>query len=111
MKKTPLKRHEITIKRPTVVEGSRGQLDKSAPPKTIASHIPASIEPLQGRELELARITYSNAQQRVRFYDDPNWNLTTKDYLEFGIRRFNIGHIMHDEEIELEAICLCAEDA
>jgi len=104
-----IKRHSVTILRPSLTLGSRGQVDGS--PTIIASDVPCAIEPLAGRELELARHQVADATQRVTFFDDPSWCLSTRDYLEFGSRRFNIGHISRRDEVELEAVLLCAEDA
>jgi len=107
MKPAPVKRHVVTIKRPVTSVGTRGQL--TGTDTTVASSVPCSIEPLQGRELEYARQMVADATQRVRFYDDSAWALTTKDYLEFGSRRLNIGYIKRDEEVQLEVELLCAE--
>src|SRR3990167_1441101 len=97
-----LKRHAVTIKRPSTALGTRGQRDGD--PIIVAADVPCSIEPLSGRELELARHQVADATQLVTFFDDPSWNLSTRDYLEFGSRVLNIGHISHAEEVEFEAV-------
>ena len=102
-----VKRHSVNIKRPSTTVGDRGQITGN--PTTVAADVPCSIEPLGGRELELAKQIVANATQRVMFYTGDDWNLNTKDFLLFGTRRLNIGHISYADEVELEAVCLCAE--
>ena len=102
-----VKRHAVNIKRPSLTVGDRGQITGN--PTTVAEDVPCPIEPLSGRELELAKQIVSNATQRVTFYVGDDWNLTTKDYLVFGTRQLNIGHISYADEVEFEAVCLCAE--
>ena len=109
MKPRPHKRHAVTIRRPVTVLGTRGQLDTDTQPLIVAKDVPCSIENLNGRELEYARQIVADATKRVRLFDDPAWSLTSKDYLEFGSRRLNIGYVDHPDEIELEAVLLCAE--
>lgn len=74
-----IKRHAVTILRPSTTVDSRGQLSGSA--TTVVSDVPCSIEQLSGRELELARQRMANATLRVRMFSDPAWRLTTGDYL------------------------------
>lgn len=102
-----VKRHAVDIKSKTTTLGPRGQLQGSD--TTVASSVPCSIEPLQGRELELARQIVADASFRVTMYGDPDWSLTTKHWLEFGSRRLNIGYIRTPDEIDLEYELLCGE--
>lgn len=102
-----VKRHAVTIKRPSTTIGDRGQITGDA--STVAEDVPCSIEPLSGRELELAKQIVANATQRVTFYVGDEWKLTTKDFIVFGTRELNIGHISYADEVEFEAVCLCAE--
>lgn len=109
-----LKRHSVTIKRPATTLDSRGQVDTSATPTTVAEDVPASIEHLQGREVEIARQIVPTATHRVKFFGDPAWSLTPGDYLvpdSDSTRKLNIGDIAKPEDIDaMEYILLCGEE-
>lgn len=111
MPKAPTKRHFVTLMRPTRQLDSRGQV--TGDDFLIASEVYASVEPLNGRELELAQQQFAAASTRVRLYVDENWGLAPPDYLlrEAGGPRLNIGHIAYDREIEREAVLTCGEEA
>ena len=115
MRSAPLKRHSVDIMRPPAIADAaydaRGQLSGSA--KVVAKDVPCSIDQLQGRELELARQNMAQASLRIRLFGDPEWNLTTGDYLlrESDSTRIDIGHIRDPNETDLEYTLTCSEEA
>ena len=101
----PAKRHLVTVMRPAEATDEYGQTQGQ--PATILKDVPCSIEPLSGRETELARQTFGIASLRVRMYGDPAKPLQYTDWLAFGGRRLNIGQIIdrHQNGLDLELIC------
>lgn len=104
----PVKRHFITIKRPSSEKGAKGQPTGSD--TIILPDVPASVETLSGNELELARQTVSNATHRVIVWANPNKPITTRDYCVFGSRVLRIGHYDDLEQKGLEWVLICSEE-
>lgn len=108
-KKSPPKRHIVQIKLPAAATGSRGQ--RSGADTLVMNNVWASIEPLAGTELELARQKYAAVTHRVCLFGDPNNPLTTKHYILFGSRKLQIGFTGNGEETGYEYQLLCGETA
>ena len=104
----PVKRHICDIVRPNTALTQRGQrpVQDPAADTVVASNVLYSREPLRGRELELARQIDAQMNERVRLYVDPSWDLTSDDYLRdlTTDEVLNIGDIVYDEGIQVEAI-------
>jgi head-tail adaptor len=98
-------RHVVTVKRPATTKGSRGQNTGTAATLGIAR---AKIETLSGRELEIANQVYAGAALRVTIRHFPG--LVASDYLEFGSRRLEIGHVENVEQKDWWNVLLCSED-
>ena len=103
------KRHVATIKRPASALGSRGQRAPQDPANdtTVAADVLYSREPLRGRELEIARQVDAQMTERARFYVDPSWSLSSDDYLvdQTTSEIMNIGDIVYEQGVQVEAIC------
>ena len=110
-RKLGTKRHRVDIMAPPTTLDGRGQIDANEDPVTVAQGIPCSIEPLQGRELELARQVMANAQHKVTVWASNKWKLTTQNWLVFNGRRLNIGHISDTSAIGHEYVLTCGEAA
>jgi head-tail adaptor len=104
----PVKRHFITIKRPSSLTGTKGQ--RTGNDTILLRDVPASVETLSGNELELARQTVANATHRVIVWADPENPITTRDYCLFGARVLRIGHYDDPEQKGLEWVLLCSEE-
>lgn len=103
-----LKRHRVTIKRPSTAKGTLGQ--RTGADTILLADVPCSIMTLAGNELEHARQTVANATHRVEMWIDPANPLTTLDYLVLSDgRRLNIGHVDDLDQKGLEYVLLCGE--
>ena len=103
------KRHTVTIKRPGDTLDELGRRDVTSD-TVVAENVPCSIEPLSGRELEVARQNFPTATHRVRLFADLNWDLTPRDYLvpETG-ENLEIADRQYAEGIIWEANLLCGQ--
>jgi SPP1 family predicted phage head-tail adaptor len=96
-------RHKVTVQSYTITStGDRGQPVKSW--STYAT-VPAMIEELGGRKLELARQQVATATHKVtiRYLSQ----LTVKDRFVFGSLTLNIGSIQNEKLLNFHQECLC----
>lgn len=99
-------RHLITIRQPAVPgDIIRGQADQ--PAVTIADKTPASIEPLDGRELFEAQQMSANISHRIRLRYRAGVKPTQQ--VLFGARVFEISSVINVEERNIELRLLCQE--
>ena len=109
------KLHRATIKRPpSGTFGSRGQVTGSE--TTVKADVPIGLEELSGREFEFARQRVANATHRVQATLEPDWAVTTKDYLEVtklsGVTlTLNIGAVINIDGLDREHELTCMEAA
>lgn len=108
MKPAPTKRHVVSIMRPSTTLDPRGQV--TGPDTQVAGSVYASVEYLNGRELEIARQIEPDVSMRIRFFVSESWALKTSDFLLYRGSRVGIGYISYKEDIRLEATCLCQEE-
>ena len=103
-----VKRHSCKIKRLRSTLTDRGQRPQQDPVNdtTVAADVLYSREPLNGRELELARQVNAQMSERASLYVDSSWAITTDDYLvdDETSDVLNIGSIVFMEGIQVEAI-------
>ena len=109
------KRHACTIKRLRTGLDAKGQRPAQDPSQDtdVATEVPYAREPLRGLELEQARQVDPRMSERVTLYTQPDWNLTTDDYLvdaETG-DVLNIGGIIYPDGIRVEATMLVGRSA
>jgi len=107
--KALVKRHYVTIKRPSTAKGTKGQ--RTGSDTIVLANWPCSIETLSGGERELARTIVVDATHRVIGWADRTNPIRELDYLVLeGGRRLAIGHVADPEQLGLEWHLLCAED-
>lgn len=99
-------RHVVALRRPPAGLGTRGQTTGAA--TTLAAAWRAKIETLSGREQETAQTLYAGATLRVTMRHFPG--LTNRDYLDFGGRILEIGHVDNVEQRDEWNVLLCGED-
>lgn len=101
-------RHKVIIQTQTsgsTSAGSRGQSQKTwADAKTVQ----ASIVPLSGRELTLARQTIATATHKVEMYY--NTSAVVKSRIKFGSRYLNIENVQNIDERKRKLQLLCTEE-
>ena len=100
-------KHQVTIKRPTSTLDERGQLQGQ--PTILLKEVWCAIKPINGREIERARALYPEATLQVELHGDPAKRLRPKDYLEFGSRRLEIGHINDEMQNGEDLTLICGE--
>ena len=108
----PPKNARADIKRASTTLGPRGQTLGSD--STVAASVPCSLEPLAGRELELARQIVANARYEVTMTVDPAWAVTTADDLVVtrcsgGVHNLGIGDMQDITGVEREYRFICSE--
>lgn len=86
-------RHSVTIERPPATLDDAGE-QTGAWTKVIDMR--ASIEPLSGRELQLAREMFADQTHRIKAYFTPGLDATMR--VKFGTRYFNILSVLNIEE-------------
>ena len=102
-----LLRHYISIEEYLIA----GVDDRGTPIRTWLpkyEHVPASIEPLQGRQLELARQLNAQVTHRITFRYHSG--ITPKHRMVWAGRVFSIGFIVDHEERNLSLVALCTEE-
>ena len=100
-------RHLVDVYLPSTTVDSRGH--RTGADTLKIENVPAEIETLSGRQLELSRQIVSNASHLVKLRY-VGFDLTTKHYLKFGSRTLHIGHIDDAEQIGREFTLTCEED-
>jgi SPP1 family predicted phage head-tail adaptor len=98
-------RHRITIRR--LVDGQDDEFGSATlTPTVFADRVPASVEPLTGKELINADRTEAGVSHRVRIRYMPG--IVPKMQVVFNERILNIVSVINKEErnIELELMCL-----
>jgi head-tail adaptor len=100
-------RHRVDIMQPALTEDSRGGQTVGGTPTTVASSIPASIEPLTAREVFYRGGLWHGRAYRVelRYRGD----LTTAMYLLHGTRRLEIAGIENPQERNARLVLTCTE--
>ena len=106
----PLKQHSAGLYRRTDQLDDLGHRDPASD-VLVASGLDCSIEPLSGRELEIARQQYETISHRVRMFLDPEWQLDAAHYLidEDTGRRYEIAEETTPENLGFEFILTVAE--
>lgn len=97
-------RHRVDVQtKGAATAGDRGQPVASW--VNLYSDIYAGVEPLSGREAELARQLVPQASFKVtlRYHAD----ITTQERIVFGSQILNIGYINNPEQRNLWLILLC----
>jgi head-tail adaptor len=100
-------RHRVDVLRPPTSLDDRGQ--PRGQEEVVLRQVPCGIETLNGREAEQARTNYAEATHRVRMYGDPSKPIKTKDYLQFGTRRLEIGFIDDELQNGIKLTLICGE--
>jgi head-tail adaptor len=107
-KAKPVKRHYCTLYKRSEQKDRRGQPDRTYDEVYLAD-VPCSIETLAGRELDLARTRYAQANYKITLWADPDHPLSVTHQLRLGGRTFEIGAINDPELLGLEVELLCSE--
>ncbi|HUQ68745.1 MAG TPA: head-tail adaptor protein [Planctomycetaceae bacterium] len=89
-------RHVVNVMKPAENSNTRGQ--PTGEDEVYIKDVPCSIEPLGGRESEIARQVFESATAKVKFYGDPNRPISRSHYLQFGSRRLEIGDVKDVEQ-------------
>lgn len=97
-------RHQLTIQTRSTTADSVGQPVESW---TDGQTVWASVNPLQGRELEYAQAVNSETSHKVtiRYLS----GLTTGNRLKFGTRVFEILSIINMDERNIQLVLMCKE--
>lgn len=102
-------RHRVTLEKPIESSvGDRGQSVYTWTTVTGSSAVPASIEHLNGRELETARQIMPEADCKIIFRWRPN--ITSDMRVRHSERVYNIGWIDNTELRNRKLICYATED-
>ena len=100
--------HKVVVQQLTAgstAAGSRGQSQKTWADKAT---VQASIEPLDGREMTLARGIIPTATHRVEMYYTAY--ATPKARIKFGTRYLNIENVQNIDERRRIVSMLCTEE-
>jgi SPP1 family predicted phage head-tail adaptor len=93
-------RHRVSIEYSTQTQDGTGQpIDEWH----LLAEVPASIEPLVGRELTTAQQTYAEVTHKltVRYAAGRTSGITPKNRITLGTRIFDIGAVLNLEERNL----------
>jgi len=100
-------RHRIALQTVTVTKDSGGILLETWVNAPGASSVPASLEPLKGREYyQAAAVTSENTIPVTIRYRS---GITAAMRVLFGVRILNIRHVLNVEERNIKLILLCEE--
>jgi SPP1 family predicted phage head-tail adaptor len=97
-------RHSVTIKS---ASASRDEFGGSTDSWSTTEAIYVSIDPLTGRELEVARQVHGEAVCRIGMRYTTNAVITNR--IAFGSRTFEIVDVQNPEERNEEILCICKE--
>jgi SPP1 family predicted phage head-tail adaptor len=99
-------RHRVELQRVNVAADSHGDQVKTW--STLAE-VWASIEQLSGREFVQASAAASDLTCRIRIRGRSDFTLTPKDRVKFGLRTFDIRHVLDWGDRGVETQLLCTE--
>lgn len=105
MKAGPL-RHLCNVERPLTGLSDRGEQEGYA---VVRPSVPCSLEPLNGREIEVAHQLVATATHRVRMWGNPAKPVQHNDRLRVGDREFEIGYISDGQQNGVQIELLVAE--
>jgi len=97
-------RNMVQLQSYSASTGDRGQAVRTW--STYAT-VPAAVEPLAGRKLELARQLVETATHKVSIRFHPS--LTVKDRIVFGSRILHIGNVNDAYSVGLSMELICTE--
>ena len=97
-------RHRVSLQQPVQAQAADGGVTNSW--LTVIS-VPASIEPLNGRELWNAQQVQPDVTHRVTLRYHPN--VSPRWRFLFGYRTFNVLTVLNTDERNRELICMCME--
>lgn len=99
--------HIVRVLRPTQTLDEYGQL--AGRDTVIFRDWPCSIETLSGRKADEAHTIVAEATHSVEGWGNPANNISVKDYLLFGARRFDVQHVNDVRLNGTELKLLCTE--
>ena len=102
-----LRRHYISVLRPSSALNGRGQIEGE--PEVVYRALPAEIRTLSTREQEIARQNYALASHQVTVWPDPAKPITELDHVAIGGRRLEVGSVNDVRQTGIELVLICGE--